>query len=264
VRLLSFWEHLPKTRETKPPLFITFLNKARLTLSRRSSKKIPAPDTWESLEFNLDVGSITLYLVPQLFMLELMAAWCLPATTWIWQVRAHRIHHALHISNFFIFLVCYMLGEAKVSSQCWLRMLCEEQVRVSSKINYPIHAADPYIPASKNPRAPEMVPIHARIISNNHHSYWITTAHLRWFCGCLYPQSTGAHGDFALAPFEKSQLIQLLSKKEIFNSISSQTLASTCWIFFLKNSSVLDMCIPYTGVYGMVHLIVKRTVLLVT
>jgi hypothetical protein len=25
---------------------------------------------------------------------------------------------------FFIFLVCCMLGEAKVPSQCWLRMLC--------------------------------------------------------------------------------------------------------------------------------------------
>jgi hypothetical protein len=29
------------------------------------------------------VGSITLSLIPQLFMLELMAAWCLPTTTWI-------------------------------------------------------------------------------------------------------------------------------------------------------------------------------------
>jgi hypothetical protein len=53
---------------------ITFLNKARVTLSCRSSKKIPTPDTWESLEFNLDIGSIILYLVPQLFMLELMVA----------------------------------------------------------------------------------------------------------------------------------------------------------------------------------------------
>jgi hypothetical protein len=33
---------------------------------------------------------------------------------------------------------------------------------------------------------------------------------------------------FVPAPFEKSQLIQFLSKKENFNSISSQTLASTC------------------------------------
>jgi hypothetical protein len=38
--------------------FITFLNKAGVTLSCRGSKKIFAPDTWESLEFNLDVGSI--------------------------------------------------------------------------------------------------------------------------------------------------------------------------------------------------------------
>jgi hypothetical protein len=59
------------------------LNKAGVTLSCRGSKKIPALDTWKSLEFNLDVGSIWMYLVPQLFMLELMAAWCLPATTWI-------------------------------------------------------------------------------------------------------------------------------------------------------------------------------------
>ena len=63
---------------------ITFLNKAGVTLSCRGSKKIPVPDTWSSLEFNLDVGSITLYLVVQLFMLELMAAWCLLTTTWIW------------------------------------------------------------------------------------------------------------------------------------------------------------------------------------
>jgi hypothetical protein len=104
-----------------------------------------------------------------------------------------------------------------------------------TKVNYPIHADDPYTPASKNPRAPEMVPIHARFISNNYHSYWITTAHLGWFCGCLYVQSTGAHGGFAPTPFEKSQLIQLLSKKENFNSISSQTLASTCWKKRLKN-----------------------------
>jgi hypothetical protein len=48
---------------------ITFLNEARVTLSCRGSKKIPAPDTWESLEFNLDVGSITLCLVPQLLIL---------------------------------------------------------------------------------------------------------------------------------------------------------------------------------------------------
>jgi hypothetical protein len=27
---------------------------------------------------------------------------------------------------FFIILVCCMLGEAKVPSQCWLRMLCEQ------------------------------------------------------------------------------------------------------------------------------------------
>jgi hypothetical protein len=54
--------------------FITFLNKAIVTLYCRGSKKILALDTWKSLEFNLDVGSITLCLVPQLFMLELMAA----------------------------------------------------------------------------------------------------------------------------------------------------------------------------------------------
>jgi hypothetical protein len=65
-------------------------------------------------------------------------------------------------------------------------------------------------------------------------SYPITTTHIEspphiWddFVGA-YIQSTGAHGGFAPAPFEKSQLIQLLSKKENFNSISSQTLASTC------------------------------------
>jgi predicted membrane chloride channel (bestrophin family) len=34
-------------------------------------------------------------------------------------VRAHRIHHAVHIF-IFIFLVCCMLGEAKVPSECWL------------------------------------------------------------------------------------------------------------------------------------------------
>jgi hypothetical protein len=43
-----------------------------VTPSSRSSKKILAPDTWESLEFNLGMESITLSLVPQLFMLELM------------------------------------------------------------------------------------------------------------------------------------------------------------------------------------------------
>jgi hypothetical protein len=105
----------------------------------------------------------------------------------------------------------------------------------SPKVNNPIHAADPYTPASKNLRASEMIPIHTKVISNNHHSYWITTAHLGWFCGCLYPQPTSAHGGFVPAPFEKSQLIQFLSKKENFNSISSQTLASTCWEKKLKN-----------------------------
>jgi hypothetical protein len=89
---------------------ITFLNKAGVTLSCRGSKKIPAPETWESLEFNLDVGSITLCLVPQLFMLELMAAWCLQATTWIWQVKAHRIHHALHISIFYFSCLLHVGG----------------------------------------------------------------------------------------------------------------------------------------------------------
>jgi hypothetical protein len=64
-------------------MYITFLNKATVTLSCRGSKKIPALDTWKSLEFNLDVGSNTLCLVPQLFMLELMAAWCLSTRTWI-------------------------------------------------------------------------------------------------------------------------------------------------------------------------------------
>jgi hypothetical protein len=62
---------------------IKFLNKAGVTLSCRGSKKIRALDTWEFLEFNLDVGSITICLVPQLFMLELMAAWCFPVTTWL-------------------------------------------------------------------------------------------------------------------------------------------------------------------------------------
>jgi hypothetical protein len=74
VDILLGWVTLP---------YITFLNKAGVTLSCRGSKKILARDTWKSLEFNLDVGSITLCLVLQLFMLELMAAWCLPATTWI-------------------------------------------------------------------------------------------------------------------------------------------------------------------------------------
>ena len=62
---------------------ITFLNRAGVTLSCRGSKKIHATHTWKSLEFNLDVGSVTLCLVPQLFMLELVATWCLSATTWI-------------------------------------------------------------------------------------------------------------------------------------------------------------------------------------
>jgi hypothetical protein len=97
-----------------------------------------------------------------------------------------------------------------------------------------------------------MLPVNTMVISNKHHLYWITIAHLGWFCGCLYTQSTGAHGGFA-TPFEKSQLIQFLSKIENFNSISSQTLASTCWKNNNLKSSLLDTCIPYTGVYGVVH-----------
>jgi hypothetical protein len=31
-----------------------------------------------------------------------------------------------------------------------------------------------------------MSPFYTRVISNNHHSYWVTTAHLGWFCGYLY------------------------------------------------------------------------------
>jgi hypothetical protein len=81
---------------------ITFLNKAGMTLSCRGSKKILAHDTWKSLEFNLDVGSITLCLVPQLFMLELMDAWGLLATTWIWQVRAPHFYFL-----FFLFAACW-------------------------------------------------------------------------------------------------------------------------------------------------------------
>jgi hypothetical protein len=49
-----------------------------------------------------------------------------------------------------------------------------------------------------------------------------------FFLRCSYTSSTGTHGGFVLAPFEKLQLIQFLSKNENFNSISSQTLASTC------------------------------------
>jgi hypothetical protein len=90
------------------------------------------------------------------------------------------------------------------------------QIACTIKVNYPIHAADPYMLANKNPRAPKMSPVNTRVISNNHHSYWITTTHLGWFCGRLYLQPTGAHRGFAPAPFEKSQLIQFLSKKRKF------------------------------------------------
>jgi hypothetical protein len=102
---------------------ITFLNKAGVTLSCRGSKKILAHDTWKSLEFNLDVGSITLCLVPQLFMLELMATWYLPATTSEGSTFLFFIFLVCCTFLFFIFLICCMLGEAKVPSQCWLRML---------------------------------------------------------------------------------------------------------------------------------------------
>jgi hypothetical protein len=74
-----------------------------VTLYCRGSKRILALDTWKSLEFNLDVGSfITLCLVPQLFMLELMAAKYLLATT-------------TEGSTFqiFTFPVCCMLGRPK-------------------------------------------------------------------------------------------------------------------------------------------------------
>jgi hypothetical protein len=78
------------------------LNKAIVSLYCRGSKKILALDTWKSLEFNLNVGSIAPCLVPQLFMLELMATYCLPATTG-------------EGSTFliFIFLVCCMLGRPR-------------------------------------------------------------------------------------------------------------------------------------------------------
>jgi hypothetical protein len=52
---------------------LTFLNKIRVTLSCREPHqriaKDTCPNTWESLEFNLGVGSIVQCLVPQLFML---------------------------------------------------------------------------------------------------------------------------------------------------------------------------------------------------
>jgi hypothetical protein len=80
---IKIYPKLPKTAQKFPKKNITFLNKAGMTVSCRGSKKILAHDTCKSLEFNLDVGSIILCLVLQLFMLELMAAWCLPATTWI-------------------------------------------------------------------------------------------------------------------------------------------------------------------------------------
>ena len=68
-------------------------------------------------------------------------------------------------------------------------------------------------------------------------SYPIITIHIEspphiWddFVGAYIPRAhtTRTHGGFAPTPFEKSQLIQLLLKKENFNSSSSQTLASTC------------------------------------
>jgi hypothetical protein len=77
---------------------ITFLNKAGVTLSCRGSKKIPAFDTCKSLGFNLDVGSITLCLVPQLFMLEAPHFYFL----------------------FFLFAACW--GRPRYPP--WLRMLC--------------------------------------------------------------------------------------------------------------------------------------------
>jgi hypothetical protein len=46
-------------------------------------QKILALDTWESLNFNLDVGRITLCMVPQLFMLVTLAAWYLLVATCI-------------------------------------------------------------------------------------------------------------------------------------------------------------------------------------
>ena len=85
---------------------ITFLNKAGVTLSCRGNKKIPAPHTWESLEFNLDVGSITLCLVLQLFMLELGVCKLQHGSD-----RWGPIESAMHSTFlFFIFLVCCMLG----------------------------------------------------------------------------------------------------------------------------------------------------------
>jgi hypothetical protein len=48
----------------------------------------PPHDTWESLEFNLGVGSISMCLVPQSSQL------CgpgLPTATWIYMAQAHKV-----------------------------------------------------------------------------------------------------------------------------------------------------------------------------
>jgi hypothetical protein len=58
-------------------------------------------------------------------------------------------------------------------------------------------------------------------------SYPITTTHIE-SPPHIWDDFVGAHGGFATTPFEKSQLTQLLSKKENFNSSNSQTLASIC------------------------------------
>jgi hypothetical protein len=81
---------------------------------------------WKSLEFNLDVGSITLCLVPQLFMHGPVVSWWLLGVCQLrhgydrWGPIGSTTHSTF---LFFTFLVCCMLGEAKVPSQYWLRML---------------------------------------------------------------------------------------------------------------------------------------------
>jgi hypothetical protein len=47
-----------RRRLRKAQCSITFLNEAGMTLSSRGIMGILAHDTWKSLEFNLDVGSI--------------------------------------------------------------------------------------------------------------------------------------------------------------------------------------------------------------
>jgi hypothetical protein len=90
---------------------ITFLNKAGVTLSCRGSKKILTRYTWKSLEFNLDLESITLCLVPQL---KHEADDCLVFASYNMDLMDLTGEGSTFL--FFIFLVCCMLGEAKVPS----------------------------------------------------------------------------------------------------------------------------------------------------